>query len=102
MLIDGGTAQTFRYSLKAELKGITRINLLVLTHIDSDHIAGLISLFKSSTIDDLTIDEIWMNHPEIVEVNTDALISTGQWDSLKELIFSKKPGIKIREVSTKN
>ncbi|MYY44002.1 ComEC/Rec2 family competence protein [Elizabethkingia anophelis] len=100
ILIDGGTAQTFKYSLKEEIKRITRINLLVLTHIDSDHIAGMINLFKSSAIDDLTIDEIWMNHPEIVEVNTDDSISIGQGDSLKDLIHSKKPGTKILEVST--
>lgn len=100
ILIDGGTAQTFRYTLKAELKDINRINLLVLTHIDSDHIAGLISLFKSSLIDKITIDEIWMNHPEIVEINKDELISTKQGDSLKELILLKKPEVKLLEITT--
>ncbi|HBN6702630.1 TPA: MBL fold metallo-hydrolase [Elizabethkingia anophelis] len=100
ILIDGGTAQTFRYSLKAELKDINHIDLLILTHIDSDHIAGLISLFKSSLIDSIIIDEIWMNHPEIVEINNDNLISTKQGDTLKELILSKKPNIKLLEVST--
>lgn len=100
VLIDGGTAQTFRYTLKEELKDINRINLLVLTHIDSDHIAGLISLFKSSLIDKITIDEIWMNHPEIVEINNDQLISTKQGDSLKELILLKKPDVKLLEIST--
>lgn len=102
ILIDGGTAQTFRYTLKAELKDITRINLLVLTHIDSDHIAGLISLFKSSLIDKITIDEIWMNHPEIVEIDNDELISTKQGDSLKELILQKKPEVKITKITTLN
>lgn len=100
ILIDGGTAQTFRYSLKAELKDIKHINLLVLTHIDSDHIAGLISLFKSSLIDSITINEMWMNHPEIVEINNDNLISTKQGDTLKELILSKKPNVKLLEIST--
>jgi len=100
ILIDGGTAQTFRYSLKAELKNINHIDLLILTHIDSDHIAGLINFFKSSLIDSIIIDEIWMNHPEIVEVNNDNLISTKQGDTLKELILSKKPNVKLLEVST--
>lgn len=100
ILIDGGTAQTFKYTLKAELKDVNRINLLVLTHIDSDHITGLISLFKSSLIDNIVIDEIWMNHPEIVEINNDELISTKQGDSLKELLFLKKPDAKLIEITT--
>ena len=100
ILIDGGTAKTFKYTLKAELKNVTRINLLVLTHIDSDHIAGLISLFKSSLIDYISIDEIWMNHPELVEVNNDELISTKQGDNLKQLILTKKPNVKLLEIST--
>lgn len=100
ILIDGGTAQTFRYSLKTELKDINHIDLLILTHIDSDHIAGLISLFKSSLIDNIVINEIWMNHPEIVEINNDDLISTKQGDSLKDLILLKKPDVKLLEIST--
>lgn len=100
ILVDGGTSQTFKYSLKSELKDVTHINVLVLTHVDSDHIAGLISLFKSSIIDGIAIDEIWMNHPEIVEVNNDELISSKQGDTLRDLIHAKTRGVKIREIST--
>ncbi|MVZ63734.1 ComEC/Rec2 family competence protein [Sphingobacterium humi] len=100
ILVDGGTAKTFKYTLKAELKDVNRIDLLVLTHIDSDHIAGLISLFKSSLIDHISIDEIWMNHPELVEVNNEEQISTKQGDNLKRLILTKKPNVKLLEVST--
>ncbi|WP_312285365.1 ComEC/Rec2 family competence protein [Chryseobacterium gleum] len=100
ILVDGGTAQTFRYFLKAELKDITHIDLMILTHIDSDHIAGLINLFKSSIIDDITIDEIWMNHPELVEVDNNELISTKQGDNLKNLILAKKEDVKLHEIST--
>lgn len=100
ILIDGGTAQTFRYSLKAELKNISHIDLLILTHIDSDHIAGLISFFKSSLIDSIVINEVWMNHPELVEINSDNLISTKQADNLKDLILFKKRNVTLIEVST--
>lgn len=99
ILIDGGTAQTFSYSLKAELKEITRINLLVLTHIDSDHIAGLIALFKNSLIDEIQIDEIWMNNPDLVEINNGELISVRQGNNLKNLILEKKPKTKLIQVS---
>lgn len=99
ILVDGGTAQTFKYSLKVELKEITHINLLVLTHIDSDHIAGLIALFKNSLIDKIQIDEIWMNNPDLVEINNGELISVRQGDNLKNLILEKKPKTKLTQVS---
>lgn len=99
ILIDGGTAQTFRYSLKETIRDISRINLLILTHIDSDHIAGLINLFKSSSIDNIHIDEIWMNNPDLVEVNSEELISVRQGDNLKNLIIDKKPETKLSQIS---
>ncbi|MCS7472478.1 ComEC/Rec2 family competence protein [Myroides odoratimimus] len=99
ILVDGGTAQTFKYSLKAELKEITHINLLVLTHIDSDHIAGLIALFKNSLVDKIQIDEIWINNPDLVEINNGELISVRQGDNLKNLILEKKPKTKLTQVS---
>lgn len=99
ILIDGGTAQTFRYSLKEELKSISRINLLILTHIDSDHIAGLINFFKNSLIDNIIIDEIWMNNPDLVEVNNGELISVKQGDNFKNLILEKKSESKLSQIS---
>lgn len=100
ILVDGGTSQTFRYFLKNELEQILKIDLLILTHIDSDHIAGLISFFKSSLIGSILIDEIWINHPEIVDVDNDELISKKQGDTLFDLIRVKKPDTKLKEIST--
>jgi beta-lactamase superfamily II metal-dependent hydrolase len=98
ILVDGGTAQTFRYTLKQELEGISRINILILTHIDSDHIGGLLSFFKSSLMDTVIIDEIWINHPELVEINKGELISVKQADNLKNLIAEKKPESKLFQI----
>lgn len=100
ILIDGGTSQTFRYSLKDELKNISRINLLILTHIDSDHIAGLIAFFKNSLINEIQIDEIWMNNPDLVEINNGELISVKQGGNLKNLILEKQPKTKLIQIST--
>lgn len=99
ILIDGGTAQTFRYSLKEVLKDISHINLIVLTHIDSDHIGGLISFFKNKLIDHIKIDEVWINNPDLVEINTGELISVKQGDNLRSLILEKKPEAKLSQVS---
>lgn len=100
ILVDGGTANTFKYSLKKELSNIAQIDLLILTHIDSDHIAGLIRLFKSSLIDEIKINEIWVNHPDLIEINTSELISVRQGETFKKLINEKQPEAKLREIST--
>lgn len=102
ILLDGGTASTFEYSLKKELKDITKIDLLILTHIDSDHIGGLIKLFKNSIIDKIEIKEIWVNHPELVDVNSGELISFKQGNNLKKLILEKKPKVQIQNISNEN
>lgn len=62
ILIDCGLVKTYRDHIKDEIKLDNKISLLVLTHIDNDHINGAIALFKdSNTINDIEIDNIWFN-----------------------------------------
>lgn len=102
ILIDGGTPSTFEYSLKKNLNGVKTINLLILTHIDSDHIGGLIKFFKNSLIDKIEIDEIWINQP-LTEFNQTSIekaqISVRQAENFKTLIKERKPHSKIREIT---
>lgn len=86
ILIDGGNAATFSYSLKNEIKDLSHIDLVILTHIDSDHIGGLLKLFKSSLAKNITFDEIWVNHPEIIAANKSNLISFKQGNTFIDLI----------------
>ncbi len=102
ILIDGGTASTFDYSLKKELKNIPKIDLLVLTHIDSDHIGGLIKLYKNSLINKIDIKEIWINHPELKSINKGGNISHKQANNLKQLIIDKSPEAIIKSISIDN
>lgn len=105
ILIDGGTPSTFEYSLKKKLKTLTRINLLVLTHIDSDHIGGLINFFKNNIIENIEICEIWYNQPDLVLYNQKsdkALISVPQAEDWKTLIKQKKSDVLIKEITTEN
>jgi beta-lactamase superfamily II metal-dependent hydrolase len=99
ILIDGGTAQTFRYSLKNELTSISKIDIIILTHIDSDHIGGLINFFKSSIAGKIQVGEIWMNYPELAEVESGSLISTSQADNLRNLLTEKYPEVIVRGIS---
>lgn len=61
VLIDAGTPSTAPVVLE-RLKAIPdrRLDLVVVTHIDSDHIAGMAKLLASPAFD-LQIDDVWLN-----------------------------------------
>ena len=69
ILIDGGYRDTYNKYLKKKLVELSeqgkKINLLVITHIDSDHIGGILALLQengsalSPAI--IEIDEVWYN-----------------------------------------
>jgi beta-lactamase superfamily II metal-dependent hydrolase len=72
MLIDGGPAGVYNGSLRNELLKIKKnggqIDLMVLSHIDGDHIVGLIDLLeelKQNAADEeeelIKINELWIN-----------------------------------------
>ena len=67
ILIDGGFKKTFTSSLSAALKNLgaagKRIDLLVVTHVDNDHIMGIIELFRELKYEKIQIEicEIWYN-----------------------------------------
>lgn len=72
MLIDGGPGGVYKDFLKTELQKINAsggcLELMVLSHIDSDHIVGLIDLteeLKEQNADGkdplISIKELWMN-----------------------------------------
>ncbi|RUT72858.1 AVAST type 1 anti-phage system MBL fold metallo-hydrolase Avs1a [Ancylomarina longa] len=65
-LIDGGYINTFNEYLFDELKGKSeegkRISHLIVTHIDSDHISGIIRLLEKNTNSEIiNIENIWHN-----------------------------------------
>jgi hypothetical protein len=63
VLIDGGVAGTWKH-LEAVLQDIPReqrrFDLLVVTHVDRDHIEGTLKLFDAQ-VDGLSFDDIWFN-----------------------------------------
>jgi len=65
-LIDGGYVNTFSDYLCDELKRKSeegkRISHLIVTHIDSDHISGIVSLLEKNTNSEIiNIENIWHN-----------------------------------------
>jgi len=72
ILIDGGTKRTYNIFLKKEIEGLRdrakELDLVVLTHIDSDHIDGIVKLlenekrlFEEGEISSSIIKKIWFN-----------------------------------------
>lgn len=64
ILIDGGYVDTYREYLLPKLRELyesgSHLDLLVVTHIDSDHISGIIKLLEE-TPNLIPIDNIWYN-----------------------------------------
>ncbi len=63
ILIDGGTSGTFK-RLKKRIEQLTpdkrHFDLLVITHIDADHIAGVLKLLEEDSLG-VTFGDIWYN-----------------------------------------
>lgn len=89
MIIDGGTAKTYDKYLKNEIKNLRFIDLLVLTHIDSDHIAGLIKFFKNPFFIPEQIGKYWFNSKNITFLHIGENISYDQAKTLEELLIEK-------------
>lgn len=79
ILIDCGYTDTYKKYLKKELLEIANkkecIEKLIITHIDSDHILGAISLLKENLNRFIEIKEVWHNtyrHIQSVKIETSA------------------------------
>lgn len=71
ILIDGGTSQTYERDLKPTIEALPsrarKIDLVVLSHIDNDHVLGLLDLLedikknKDSKNDEIRVMSLWHN-----------------------------------------
>ena len=63
ILIDGGRVATYA-DLRAHLVGLPqdqrRFELLIITHVDRDHIEGMLKLFADPNLP-VTFGEVWFN-----------------------------------------
>lgn len=76
ILIDGGPAATYESALRKRVLLLPpsdrHIDLLVVTHIDADHIDGAIILLREAEQLGLTFGEIWFNGwPQIAKAETE-------------------------------
>ena len=64
IIVDGGTEGSFEDGLRARIEslpaGERRFELLVVTHVDSDHIAGVLELVRDDALG-ATYGDVWFN-----------------------------------------
>lgn len=73
ILIDGGTSGTYQ-RIKKRIEKLPfeqrHFELLVITHIDADHIAGVLKLFEDASLK-VSFDDVWFNgYQHLTELET--------------------------------
>ena len=104
ILIDGGYAKTYHKYLKKFLLKLAaegkRLNLIVVTHIDDDHISGIRALLKengdSRNPKIIEIDEIWFN--SLNQCITSRNAEQGMSFAVKIILKSKKLAILLSSI----
>jgi hypothetical protein len=90
VLIDGGTAATFarlRQRIEALPPKQRHFELLIVTHIDSDHIDGVLELLRAKL--GVTFGDIWFNGWSHLVPPTSEFLGPRQGDMLGNLLSSR-------------
>lgn len=98
MLVDGGPADCWP-ALRTRLNLLPadqrHIDVAVVTHIDSDHIGGMLPLLEhgEAEVPGLTIHDVWFNGlPQLPDTDTSASRSVSQGEDLLALLGRDRPG----------
>lgn len=74
IIIDLGYLKTYKNTLKKEIEAIReskeKIDLLIITHVDRDHISGIKGLFRDYHLGEV-VNEAWMNNPNLCIPNNE-------------------------------
>ena len=90
ILMDGGYIKTYRRVLQPEIEKIIdreeKIDLLIGTHYDGDHIGGLVSLVNDRHIDLAATVKTWWLNCDLPIKDPDGAITSAQLVGLKEAL----------------
>lgn len=105
ILIDTGTKRTYKTALKDLFKQLIQIDLLILTHIDEDHIGGILKYYDDQNKKDDIIKKVWFNSSDnisnflnfplimqnqiFIEDSSDLDMSVKQGITLEKIFISK-------------
>lgn len=102
ILIDGGYIDTYRDYLLPRLRDIASvggvIDLVVVTHIDGDHISGIIKMLEDEELP-VSIGAIWYNGYR--HVQSDAIVSDKQESFVHRNICNETPNAESKPISAK-
>lgn len=96
ILIDSGVIR-FGLEFEAICKQIVanheKIDVIILSHVDTDHLGGLLYNLRNKT--KLNIEEVWMNHGKLMGKNTDLSVRQNDevYTALKEQGITIKPAL---------
>lgn len=110
ILIDGGVPRAYQRHLKPQLEELIQkgenIDLLIVTHIDDDHIGGIKELYQDTGFSKDFIKEVWFNSGDLlsdyfntkrdparaVEIIKDdqTSMSVGQGNTLEKALIKEK------------
>lgn len=93
ILIDGGVGIIYQKEIKEIIKSIPQLDLVIVTHIDRDHIGGINKLLSGR--DALKIKEVYFNSADLIRKNNSNLISISDGINLVEHLENKN--IKINK-----
>lgn len=91
ILIDGGTGQIYQKSLKAVMEKLEQLDLVIVTHIDLDHIGGINKLLGSDHRS--KIQKVYFNSAALLRKNDSTLVSIS--DGIKLTDYLSMHGIGI-------
>jgi len=89
ILIDGGYGITYEEQIQPKLNRLKNcLDLVVLTHIDEDHICGLIEMIQNDRKNTNKIKEFWFNSIKSIRVrkNRNVPVSYGQAETFDALL----------------
>lgn len=94
ILVDGGTPYTYRHYLKSRLIKLAEdkkvIDLLIVTHVDNDHIGGIISFIKengnASNPQIIPVKEVWHNSYRHLQFDKNGKLEFREKEILKSIV----------------
>jgi len=70
ILIDTGTKKSYlKGGLKEQLKRIQKVDLLILTHTDEDHIGGILKYYEDNDRKTKLFNDVWFNTEHLISSN---------------------------------
>ena len=95
LMIDAGVGKTYAESIEAAFArcrsdGVKRLELIVVTHLDRDHIGGIDQVVRNRNAHGLSIADVWFNGAQHIPRDPVQVRSVEQAEALGRLLTDQK------------